>query len=57
MLESLDILFIKDGTYLWKASAANVEAAKSKIEQLDPGDYVIFDQATGKKTVVIKSIA
>jgi hypothetical protein len=56
MLELLDI-FIKmeDGTYLWKAAADSLELAKSTLERLantSPGEYMIFNQATGNKLVV-----
>jgi hypothetical protein len=56
MLELLDI-FIKmeDGTYLWKAAADSLELAKSTVERLastSPGEYMIFNQATGNKLVV-----
>ena len=54
MIEPLDIFKIqKDGTYLWKAAAENFEVATSKIQHLAtiaPGDYMIFNQTTGKKT-------
>ena len=56
MLDSLDIFKMqKDGTYVWKAAATTFEIATSKIEQLAgiaPGDYMIFSQTTGKKTVI-----
>jgi hypothetical protein len=56
MFQPLDI-FIKmeDGTYLWKAAADSVEVAKSTVERLattSPGEYMIFNQATGNKIVV-----
>ena len=55
MLDSLDIFKMqKDGTYVWKAAATTFEIATSKIEKLAsiaPGDYMIFSQTTGKKTV------
>src|SRR6266404_5032737 len=56
MLEPLDI-FIKmeDGTYMWKAAADRFEIAKSTVERLattSPGEYMIFNQATGNKIVV-----
>ena len=56
MLEPLDI-FIKmeDGTYLWKAAADSFELAKSTVQRLattSPGEYMIFNQTTGNKTVV-----
>jgi hypothetical protein len=56
VLEPLDIFKVqKDGTYLWKASAVDFELAKSQIERLAtvaPGEYMIFSQITGKKTVI-----
>ena len=56
MLDSLDIFKMqKDGTYVWKAAATTFEIATSKIEKLAsiaPGDYMIFSQTTGKKTVI-----
>jgi len=56
MLAPLDI-FIKmeDGTYAWKAAAGSFELAKSTVERLattSPGEYMIFNQATGNKIVV-----
>ena len=56
MLEPLDI-FIKmeRGTYLWKGTAETFELAKTKVKQLAttaPGDYLIFSQTTGKKTII-----
>jgi hypothetical protein len=56
VLEPLDIFKKQeDGTYIWKAAAQNLEAATSKIHQLaatSPGDYMIFNQTTGKKKVI-----
>ena len=56
MLEPLDIFIkMRDGTYEWKAAPETLEGATSKIEQLattSPGEYMIFDQATGDETVV-----
>jgi hypothetical protein len=56
MIEPLDI-FIKtnDGSYLWKAAADSFELAKSTVQRLaasSPGEYMIFNQATGNKIVV-----
>jgi hypothetical protein len=56
MLQPLDI-FIKmaDETYMWKAAADSFELAKSTVERLatsSPGEYMIFNQATGNKIVV-----
>jgi outer membrane protein assembly factor BamB len=56
VLDSLDIFKMQnDGTYVWKAAATTFEIATSKIEKLAsiaPGDYMIFSQTTGKKTVI-----
>jgi hypothetical protein len=56
MIEPLDIFRLeKDGTAVWKGTADNFDAAKSRVRALgtlSPGDYVILDQATGFKTVV-----
>jgi len=56
MLAPLDI-FIKmdDGTYVWKAAAETLELAKSTVLRLaasSPGEYMIFNQATGNKILV-----
>jgi hypothetical protein len=56
VLEPLDIFKMqKDGTYLWKGTATNLELAKTKVERLAtnaPGEYMIFSQVTGDKTVI-----
>jgi hypothetical protein len=56
MLETLDIFKMQeDGKYVWKAAAETFEVATSKIEKLattSPGEYMIFSQTTGKKTVI-----
>jgi hypothetical protein len=56
VLEPLDIFKMqKDGTYMWKGAAENLELATSKIEQLattSPGEYMIFSQTTGQKKVI-----
>jgi hypothetical protein len=57
VLEPFMDIFIKmeRGTYLWKGTAKTFELAKTKVEQLatnTPGEYLIFSQATGKKTVI-----
>ena len=56
MIEPLDIFIkTKDGTYLWKAAADSFELAKSTVQRLaasSPGEYMIFNQATGNKIVV-----
>ena len=56
MLAPLDIFKIQDGTYIWKGAAENFELAKSKVEQLAmnaPGEYMIFSQTTGNKTLIL----
>jgi hypothetical protein len=55
MLAPLDIFKMQDGTYVWKAAAESLELAKSKVQQLAttaPGEYMIFSQTTGNKTIV-----
>jgi hypothetical protein len=56
VLEPLDIFKMqKDGTYLWKGAAENLELAKLRVEQLAtnaPGLYLIHCQITGEKTVL-----
>jgi len=45
----------EDGKYVWKAAAETFEVATSKIAQMattSPGEYMIFSQTTGKKTVI-----
>jgi hypothetical protein len=55
VLPPLDIFKMQEGTYIWKAAADTFELAKSKVQQLAvvaPGEYMIFSQTTGKKTVI-----
>ena len=56
MLPPLDIFFkMEDGEYVWKAPAESLEDAKAKIKELaarSPGEYMIFSQTTGNKTIV-----
>jgi len=45
----------EDGMYVGKAAAETFEVATSRIAQMataSPGEYMIFSQATGKKTVI-----
>jgi hypothetical protein len=40
---------------IWKAAADNLESAQRRIKLLmgvEPGDYVIYSQKTGHKTLV-----
>ena len=56
MFEPLDIFKMReDGNYVGKAAADTFELAAFKIVQMatpSPGEYMIFSQATGKKTVI-----
>ena len=52
MLAPLDIFKMQDGAYVWKAAADCFEIAKSKAEELGPGNYMIFSQATSNKTIL-----
>jgi len=55
VIPPLDIFKMQEGTYVWKAAAENLEIAKSKVQQLAtvaPGEYMIFSQTTGKKTII-----
>jgi hypothetical protein len=55
MFAPLDIFKMENGTYVWKAAAESFELAKLKVEQLAtnaPGEYMIFSQTTGNKTLV-----
>jgi hypothetical protein len=52
MLAPLDIFKMQDGTYVWKAAAESFELAKSKAEELGPGNYMIFSQTTSNKTIL-----
>jgi hypothetical protein len=52
MFAPLDVFRMQDGVYIWKAAAENFEMAKSKVEELGPGDYMIFCHTTRKKIIV-----
>ena len=56
VLEPLDIFKKEeDGTYVWKATAENLEVATKKVKRLAsiaPGDYMIFNQTTQTKKVI-----
>jgi len=55
VLQPLDIFKLQEGTYVWKSAAETFEIAKSKVQQLAivaPGEYMIFSQTTGKKTII-----
>jgi len=56
MVPPLDIFRLtNDGQLIWKAAADNLESAQHCIKLLmgvEPGDYVIYSQKTGHKTLV-----
>jgi hypothetical protein len=55
MLAPLDIFKMQQGMYVWKGEAETLEIAKSTIQKLAsvaPGEYMIFNQSTGKKTTI-----
>ena len=56
MIAPLDIFHIElGGRLIWKACADNLPAAQHRIALFmvsEPGDYMIFSQQTGNKTVV-----
>jgi hypothetical protein len=56
MIAPLDVFKVeKDGTLRWLEVAETLEAAKARIAALgakSPGEYVIYSQKTGNKTVV-----
>jgi hypothetical protein len=56
MLPPLEIFHVEsDGHLLWKAAAETLEAARRCVKILmasEPGDYVIYSQQTGHKTII-----
>ena len=56
MIPPFDIFRVaNDGKLLWKAAAETLESAQHRIKLLmsvEPGDYVIYSQKTGNKTLV-----
>lgn len=56
MVPPFDIFRLdKEQKLRWIESADNLQAAKLRIEVLglsEPGEYVIFSQKTGNKTVI-----
>jgi len=56
MLPPLDIFRVTaDGQLLWKTTAESLESAQRRVKILmtsEPGEYVIYSQETGHKTVV-----
>jgi hypothetical protein len=56
VIPPLDIFKLEpDGSLMWKATATDLGTAKLNVEVLatnSPGEYVIYSQETGHKTVV-----
>jgi hypothetical protein len=56
MIPQLDIFKLeKDGSVVWKEAVENLEVANSSVKVLStssPGNYMIFSQATGYRTIV-----
>ena len=56
MVPPLDIFRVApDGQLTWRAAAENLDSAQRRIKILmsvHPGDYVIYSQETGHKTLV-----
>jgi len=52
----LDIFRVEsDGQLIWRAAAETSDAAQRRVKILmasEPGDYVIYSQETGDKTLV-----
>ena len=56
MIAPLDVFKVeKDGNLRWIETADTLESAKARIAALgakSPGEYVIYSQKTGNRTVV-----
>ena len=56
MIPPLDVFKVEqDGTLRWLEAAHTFDAAKERIAALSakaPGEYVIYSQKTGNKTVI-----
>ena len=54
----LDIFRVdSDGKLVWQTTGETLDAARRRVGILmtsEPGDYVIYDQKTGYKTIVRK---
>ena len=52
----LDIFRVdSNGNLIWRTTAETLEAARSRVGILmtsEPGDYLIYSQKTGHKTIV-----
>ena len=56
MIPPFDIFKIaEDGKPIWVSSASTLDAARERAKTLAavfPGEYLIFDQTTGEKTLI-----
>jgi hypothetical protein len=55
MPRPLDIFKLEKDGIVWKGTAENLEVAKESVKAMvetSPGDYLIFSQTTGNKTVI-----
>jgi hypothetical protein len=56
MLPPLDIFRVaSDGHLVWRSAAESLETAQRRVRILmaiEPADYVIYSQETGRKTVI-----
>jgi hypothetical protein len=55
MVPPLDIFKVEGADVLWLDAVSTLEEAKTRIQNLarsSPGEYFVFDQHTGQKTVV-----
>lgn len=51
----LDVFRLETGGVLWLESAATLESAKARVQELavySPGEYLVVDQKTGDKHVI-----
>jgi hypothetical protein len=57
MIPPFDIFKIaEDGKPIWVSSASTLDAARERAKTLAavfPGEYLIFDQTTGEKTLIL----
>jgi hypothetical protein len=56
VIPTLDIFKLQpDGNLLWKGTAEDLGTAKLNVQVLaadSPGDYIIYSQQTGDKTII-----
>jgi hypothetical protein len=53
MNHMLDVFRMENGGVLWLESAATIESAKARVQELhSPGQYLVVDQKTGDKHII-----